>query len=197
MTTPDAERLLADFLAKNRDQLLRHARQVVHPTQRLDPEDVLQAASLDFFRYMKKRQQAFEEPGLMALARQCIETARNDQLKWQFAQKRRAELRAGPPPTSGLAPAADVTGPGTAAARNERADLRRQVLHAVLQQLSPVDRNILQLRIEDDQYYTFARIAGVLGSTEDAVRMRYRRAIDAMKPQLKELLGDDSMLGDG
>lgn len=195
MSIPETERLLADFLSRHREQLLRHARQVVHPTQRIDPEDVVQAASLDFFRYVRKRQQAFEDQGLLALARQCVETARNDQLRWQFAQKRRADLLARPQLDSSMAPPASATGPGTAAARNESRELRRQALHRVMQQLAPVDRHILQLRIDDEAYYTFARIAAVVGKSEDAVRMRYKRAIDAMKPQLEELLDDDSVLG--
>jgi len=190
MTSSNAEQLLADFLVRHRGMLLRYAHEIVRPTQRFDPEDVLQAASLNFYRYAQKRQQACNEPELLGLAIHCIKSALNEQLRWLYAEKRRAELRAEPTPTSGVAPAAPVTGPATAAVRNER----KQTVHRLMQQLAPVARQILQLRFEDEQYYTFARIATVLGQNENAVRMRYNRALEKMEPQLRILLKDDSIL---
>ncbi|HEX5053192.1 MAG TPA: sigma-70 family RNA polymerase sigma factor [Planctomycetota bacterium] len=179
------EQEIAEFLARNRAALLEHARYLVHTRPGIDPDDLVQAASLAFYRYWRERGEAIVDRGLLALAKQCVATALNDVVKWHQAKKR---PKADALPSSSLAPAARQTGPVTAANRNELAARVRAAMQLAFQELEPLDRSIIDLRMEDEDIHTFAAIGSMLGMTADAVRMRYQRAMKAIKPLLRDYL---------
>jgi RNA polymerase sigma factor (sigma-70 family) len=190
--THDLNRRLADFLADHRGELLEHARRELRGRCCLaDADDIVQAASIAFVLNLRPRQDVHVGSSLLVLARQCVETAINDQLKWQFAQKRCAERSVEPIAESGVA--SPATGPATAAARADRRQLRERALQQVLQELDPIARRVVQLRNLEPARFGFAQIGAILGTTEDAARMRYNRALEEMKPRLHDLLGDDSL----
>lgn len=190
---PAFEPLIGDFLAKHRPELLAHARWVMGSAPRgAEPEDIVQAASLSFCLYLRKQKQAVLDRGLLVLARQCIETAWSDLRKWQDARKRREQERAIALPSSHGAPPIEGPGPATAVAQHERSNSRREAVRQALAALDPLDRRIMQLRLEDEDTFTFAKIGELVCMKEDAVRMRYRRAVAWMKTELPHLLAGDS-----
>ncbi len=184
-TRDPLDQQIADFLARNRAAMLEHARFLVRTRPGIEAEDLVQSASLSFYRYWRGRGEAIVDRGLLALAKQCVGTALSDVVKWHEAQKR------GKPqalPTTDLVPPARHTGPVTAADRNERAERLRAAMAAALAELDPLDRRIIDLRMEDEDAYTFAAIGSMVGMTGDAVRMRYQRAMKEIKPVLREYL---------
>lgn len=193
---PSVAKRLLDFLEQNRPKMLAHAERILG---RQDPsisaEDVVQSAALSFYHYLRDRPDADLGDGLIALARRCIETAANDFRKsWRPRQPAGPGQRIVAMPASSLMPGDPQPGPRTDAIVGERRDRRHVALRAAIDKLEPLDRRILQMRVDDERHFTFARLAGLLGMTEAAVRMRYNRAIDRMKPVLKALLAGDSEL---
>ena len=187
---------LDEFLARHRGQLVEHARWVMRGVPRFaEPEDVVQAGALSFCLYLRKQQEAMVEHGLLTPARQCVETAMSDLLKFWQAQKRRPEIAAAPLPSSSISPAQEQTGPATSAGQHERQQRRQQAVQQVIKAMEPLDRRIMELRLEDEELFTFKRIGELVQMKEDAVRMRYRRAIQWMKARLPELLPGDSEFG--
>ncbi|MCA8975892.1 MAG: sigma-70 family RNA polymerase sigma factor [Planctomycetes bacterium] len=187
------EPFVGDFLARHRRQLLDHARWLMRGRPRLpDPEDVVQAASLSFCLYIRRQNHDVVDRGLLTLARQCVETALSDVIKWQAAKKRADEGRARQLPPSEVAPPVTGPGPATAAVNAERVGNRQRAVLDAMQTLDPLDRRIMELRLEDDDFFTFARIGELVGMQPDAVRMRYRRVIDRLKPVLLCSLAGDS-----
>ncbi len=191
--TEHADHLIAEVLVTHRAALIAHVRRLQRGPAAFEPEDIVQTAALDACRYLRRLGEVRDESGLIGLLKRCAETALQDQRKWQFAQKRRAaapEL-----PVDEVDPAADRTGPGTAAAKEEAQQRRRRALLSALQSLPPLDRRIVQMRMEDPPF-TFAQIGELVGMDGNAVRMRHTRAAEAMRPHLERALPDDSLLGE-
>lgn len=78
------------------------------------------------------------------------------------------------------APAADATGVVTGVARAERRDL----VHAALERLDPVDREILLLRGVEQR--SPGEVAETLGLAASAASMRYRRALERLRAELPD-----------
>ncbi|MEZ5967080.1 MAG: RNA polymerase sigma factor [Planctomycetota bacterium] len=82
--------------------------------------------------------------------------------------------------------------PESAAAQSEE----REHLRLALELIDPADREVLQMR--DYEGLTFVEIAARVESTEDAVRMRYRRAVGRLRGAVERLrVGQvDALLGE-
>lgn len=190
------EPLLTEFLQKNRSAMLEHARWLMRGLPKTaEPDDIVQAASLSFCLYLRRHRSAILDTGLKTLARRCVETALSDSRKWHLAEKRRSQAAAVDIPTSQLAPAAYGPGPATQAEQMERRRQREQAVRRAMDELDPLDRRIMELRLEDSEEFTFARIGELTDMTPDAVRMRYRRALDWMKTVIPDQLAGDSQFG--
>jgi DNA-directed RNA polymerase specialized sigma24 family protein len=184
------------FLVEQRSTMVSHARRVIGGLDVVvSPEDVVQSASLSFYHYLRKRPDADLGDGLMVLARRCVETAANDLRKWSRPRRVPSADRGGPVADSGSGLGDGRPGPLTQAMDRERRDSRQNAVREAMDGLEPLDRMILQLRVEDEDHFTFTRIAELVGTTPDAARMRYKRAVDRMRPLLRTLLAGDSELG--
>jgi RNA polymerase sigma-70 factor (ECF subfamily) len=157
---------------------------------RIDPDDILAEA---FLRARKRWPRFLAEgkmrsyPWLYRIVLDCLSDA------WRRATRDRRDVRADlpwPEESSiqlGLGLVATGSSPSEAAAREE---LRHQMNH-VLELLREKDREILWMRHHDG--LTHAEIADLLGLTENAVGVRYVRALERLR-QLWQRLHPDSEL---
>jgi RNA polymerase sigma-70 factor (ECF subfamily) len=196
---PDTDVLLDRSAAGDRharDQLLeRHRKKLKRMvavrmdrrlTARVDPSDVVQealaeaAARLD--DYLRDRPMPYY-PWLRRLA-----WIRLDRIHRRHTAGRRSVAREEPPelPEKSALELADrllanATDPLDAALKRER----RQRVRAALERLAATDREVLVLRFLER--LSTAETAAVLGTSENAVRLRHMRALD----RLRERLGGD------
>lgn len=170
------QRLLAEHLP----WIEQHVRHRLSPAVRRDGEtqDFVQEALVEVLRdgprFAVENVAAFR--GLLA---RIVENNLRDRMRHLHRDCRDLRRQRALPTDSVLqldAPARGVTEPPVQAERNERAAWMRLALEL----LGPDDREVIRLR--EWQGMTFADIAGVLASTEEAVRKRYHRAL----PRLAE-----------
>ena len=151
-----------------------------------EPEDLLQLAALSLHGYWRQRHDRFVDDNLLGLAKQCIATALSDLVKWHTAKKRSGAHGRQAFPDTANTPAHPKTGPATEAERNDRRAWIRSAIDAAIAQLEPLDQKILRLRNDDPDTSSFGQIGALIGMNADAVRMRYRRAMQRLRPLLAE-----------
>jgi RNA polymerase sigma-70 factor, ECF subfamily len=157
-----------------------------------DTDDIVQATLLQALR-TAPRFLVSDRNQFRGLLVRMVENALRVQANHQQRQKR--DIRREQPLTAmtsdtmlDLDPPAPSTNPGAAAERSET----REWVRLALELLDGDDREVIVLR--DYQEHTFGEIAVLLGSAEDTVRMRYRRAMPKLARTLTRLrqggLGD-------
>jgi RNA polymerase sigma factor (sigma-70 family) len=171
--------------AQVRKRLGRHLR------QRVDTQDIVQNTLLQLLR-TGPRFVCSDRAHLRALLARMVENTIRAQAHHATAEKRdlRRETPPGVPGTSGSvlildAAAATATEPGLAAEKGELRDWVRLALEL----LEPDDRNVILWREFDEE--PFAAIAARLGTSEDAARMRFQRALPRLAQKLRSLRGGD------
>jgi RNA polymerase sigma-70 factor (ECF subfamily) len=185
------------LLIQHRDRLKRMV--AVHLDRRLaarvDPSDIVQEALLDAYRelsdYLRRRPLPIY-PWLRQLAWERF-------LKWHRAhiivQKRSVGREEhwdlALPEESAVELAQRLIAPGTSPSRRLIREELRQRVRAVLEGMSPRDREILVMRHLEEM--SAAEIAAALGITERAAKARHTRALE----RLRSLLGEDSSAGEG
>jgi RNA polymerase sigma-70 factor (ECF subfamily) len=156
---------------------------------RVDASDVVQEALVDAARkltdYARDRPLPFY-PWLHRLATERLAAARRQHLRGA-RNVAREETGAFSRPDSSSRLIADRlvatdTTPGHALQREEQ----RLHLHAALQGLAPIDREILMMHYLDE--LSFPEIAAILGIGEGAAKMRHLRALR----RIRSLMGTDS-----
>jgi RNA polymerase sigma-70 factor (ECF subfamily) len=176
---------LQTLLEKHRERLRRMVdlRLDSKVSSRLDASDVVQEALFDASRkladYVRERPLPFY-PWLHRLAAEQVALAHRRHLR---TEGRSVAREAGdgfnwPDGSARLLVdrlIANDTTPGHALARQDR---RRQV-HAVLEQLTQADREVLVMRYLED--LTFPEIASILGIGEGAAKMRHLRALQRFR----------------
>lgn len=153
-----------------------------------DTDDIVQATLLQALR-SAPRFLVSDRDKLRGLLVRMTENALRVQANHAVRQKRDLRREVPMPASSGTAldldAAASSTGPEQAAERNEVRDWVRLALEL----LAPEDRIVILRRDYDER--SFAEIAAELGTTEDAVRMRHRRARPRLAATLLRLRRGD------
>lgn len=172
--------ILGRVIEEHRPRLLSMLRRRIDPSLKvkLDPEDILS----ETFLQARKRWPDFQKkelsnayPWLYRIALDCLIEA------WRRETRSRRDLRDEMPwpEQSSLQMAMGLihsgTSPTAAAARNEL----QERLRTVMGLLKDRDREILQMRHEDE--LTHAEIGAVLGITENAATVRYVRALQRLR----------------
>lgn len=186
-----ADRLTAWFV-RHRDQLRRMVafRLDDRLAARVDPSDVLQEAYLNARQRVGQLDERFAEAPLLWL-RQVTEQTLIDLHRRHLGAARRTankevslHAKAWGPETTSYSLAAILcagdSSPSNAAMREER----RNQLHEALEQMDPIDREVLALRHGEE--LSNAEIAELLGLTPTAASNRYIRALKRLKPLLQE-----------
>jgi RNA polymerase sigma-70 factor, ECF subfamily len=146
---------------------------------RVDASDVVQEALADAARkladYARDRPLPFY-PWLHRLAAERLAEVhrRHRQSKARSVAREEAHVFAWPDGSAQLMVnrlAANDTTPNHALIREEQ----RRLLHAALQELAPVDREVLMMHYLED--LSFGEIAAILGIGEGAAKMRHLRAL--------------------
>lgn len=183
---------LGKLLEQNRERLLAMVRRRLDPTlaARLDPEDILSEAFCEAQRrwsQFKGQSQVGPYAWLYRIVldrlieawRRETRPARDRRLEVPWPEHSTFQL--------GLRLVADNTSPSEAAERHEL----RQRVQRIMEALSPHDQEILWMRVFDQ--LSFRDIATVLGATENAVTVRYARALRRMKNLWREVNGTGSV----
>ena len=150
--------------------------------QRAETVDFVQDAMVEVLRYGPRFEVQDRDHFRNFLAR-VVENVMKDKAKWWNAQ-RRAMAREQPKQDVSITldqPANSAARPSVVAAKNER----EARLRLALELLAPEDREVLFLR--QWQELSFAEIADRVGSAENAVRMRFQRALPKLADTLKKL----------
>ena len=183
---------LAELFDRHREKLRRMVQLRLDPrlAGRVSTSDVLQEAYIDALKrvehYFEKPDQAFFGWLRLVVGQRIADVHRE-----HLAQKRNASRDV---PMHGGAPGADsaciaalllgsITSPSHAAARNE--SLVR--LEAALEQMDPIDREVLALRHFEELSNT--ETAEILGIEPPAASKRYVRALARLKQTLESLPG--------
>lgn len=176
---------LGELLQRDRERLRRAVALRLDPrlAGRVDPSDVLQEAHLEAATRLAEY---LRDPALpfflwlRLLTLQRLVTVHRRHLAAQGrAVGREVPLDRGVPPATSAALAARLLGDGTspsdAAARAEM----KQRLHAALDEMDPIDREVLTLR--HFEQLTTAETALELGISEEAAKKRHVRALKRLK----------------
>lgn len=174
---------LESFLVEHRPRLLAmlRGRMPTALSARLDAEDLLsdayvlarrkwtafrpeQWASLYAWLYHFDRDRLFDA------WRQHCRLARSPQWEVPWPEPSSAQLA--------LRLQANLTGPSTAAVRNEQ----HEALRKAIDELRPQDRELIKVR--HFEHLSFAEAAQILGITRNAANVRYVRALERLKKQL-------------
>lgn len=187
--TADAAARLAVHFTRHRDALRRMVafRLDERLARRLDPSDVLQEAYLNARQRIDQLDERFAHAPFLWL-RQIAEQTLIDLHRRHLGAERRSVTKefylsgAPGPQTTSLALAdllaADDPSPSGAAMREER----RTQLNAALDQMDPIDREVLALRHGEE--LSNAEVAELLSLTPTAASNRYIRALQRLKPLL-------------
>lgn len=155
--------------------------------QRLDPSDIVQETMLEATRRLPEYLKKPAVPFFVWLRQMGLERVIDQERRHLHARKRGAGREVGP----GDLPGSSVhvlarklighePGPDTAALRDER---RRQV-RAALERLAEADRVVLVLRYVEQ--LSLKEIAGVVQSSEAAVKVRHFRALKRLRALLED-----------
>jgi RNA polymerase sigma-70 factor (ECF subfamily) len=161
---------------------------------RIDPSDVLQEAYLEAFQRFPDYARAPDMPFFLWLRFLTAQRLLILHRRHLAAQARDAGREVsldggGMPEASSAALAAQLVGPQTTPSQVAvREETRRRLLDA-LNELDPVDREVLALR--HFEQLTNAEAARVLGLRESAASMRYARALLRLKDVLTGLPGGE------
>jgi RNA polymerase sigma-70 factor, ECF subfamily len=177
------------LLERHRDRLRRMIalRLDARLSARLDASDVVQEALVDAARkladYARDRPLPFY-PWLHRLAAERLAAVhrRHRRSKVRSVAREEADAFAFPDRSARLLVdnlAADDTTPTAALLREER----RQRVHAALQELPPIDREILMMHYLEG--LSFPDIAAILDIGEGAAKMRHLRALRHIRPILE------------
>jgi RNA polymerase sigma-70 factor (ECF subfamily) len=204
--SPDTDELLArsaqgdraahdQLLARHRARLRKMVAYRLDPRlqARVDPSDVVQEvlaeASRKLPEYLKKRPLPFY-PWLRQMAETRLLDLRRRHVDAQKRSVRREEPGVLALPDESAAELASrlVTSATSPSQRLVREEARQRV-QAALTQLSPRDRQILELRHLEQ--LSVAETAAVLGISEAAVKTRHVRALQRLRGLLDDLGGDE------
>lgn len=159
--------------------------------QRGEATDYLHDALLEFLRDAP-RFTVRDEAQLRSLLARVLENTLRDKHEW-FRAKRRFLAAAVPLPTDSVLDlntgAVQSNTPSREASREEA----RAWIRLALELLDPEDRQVLVMR--DYEERSFVDIAKELGSTPDAIRMRWQRAVSRLASELGRLRANRA--GDG
>jgi RNA polymerase sigma-70 factor (ECF subfamily) len=150
-----------------------------------DTQDFVQEAMVQVLEYGPRFELADEEHFRRLLARIVENTLR---ARHRFIHQQRRDVDREKPIGSGTVlrldqPRDEVTRPSVHADRNERIAWVRLAMEL----LPPADREVLWMKDMDG--LTFAQIGERLESKEDAMRMRYNRALPKLARKVAELKG--------
>jgi RNA polymerase sigma-70 factor (ECF subfamily) len=149
--------------------------------------DYVHDALVEVLRYAPRFVTA-DRARFRSLLARIIENVLRDRHDW-YTAKRRALCRERPLPSGSVLDLDlrhdSVTRPSQEAVRHER----EAMVRLALELLDPDDRKVILLRQWDE--LPFAEIAAQTGFTEDAARMRFRRALPKLAEKVAELFGDD------
>jgi RNA polymerase sigma-70 factor (ECF subfamily) len=186
------EEALATIVEREADWIAAHVRRRLGPLlrRRHETQDIVQMTLVEVLRG-SPRFVVSDRAHLRALLAKMVENVLRMQAHHDQAQKR--DLRRETPPRTGetvlhLDPASDGTRPEDAAARTEMRDWVRLALEL----LEPDDRDVVLLR--EFEALSFAEIGARLRLSEDAARMRHRRAMPKLAQTLVRLR--DGRLGE-
>lgn len=187
---------LGRWMAEYRDRLLRIARFRLDPrlAGRVDPEDVLQEA---YLAAAQRRHHFFSDAGqspLVWLRLILIQTMSDLHRRHLAAQQRDIRREQGPsasPDGTSLSMAARLAGSLTSPSEALQREERGRRLAAALEQMPPLDREILALRHFEE--LSNREAAEALGIEQKAASIRYVRALKRLRGLLSELFGSSEM----
>jgi RNA polymerase sigma-70 factor (ECF subfamily) len=177
---------LADVFASHRERLCRMVQFRLHPTlqRRVDPDDVLQEAWIDAVKRIDSYREQDDPSAYLWLRLIVGQTLVDLHRKHLGAKKRDAHqevplTRLAGPHVDSQTMSAHLTGgltsPTQAAARDEAAGM----LQDVLDEMDPIDREVLVLRHLEE--HTNAEVAKILGLQPSAASNRYVRALARLR----------------
>ncbi|GIW93080.1 MAG: hypothetical protein KatS3mg110_1121 [Pirellulaceae bacterium] len=184
-------RELSEALVRNRDRLLRMVAIRMDPVlqRRIDASDVVQEAYLEaarrFGEYKEQRMSLFVWLRLL-VAQKLVQLHRQHCVVQGRDIRREITAYACPQASSGWLAEWLVDSRSSPSVRVARAELVASVREA-LEQLPPLDREVLALR--HFEQLTHTEIAESLGTTVDAARKRYLRALKRLASAVQPLLG--------
>ncbi len=151
-----------------------------------ETQDYVQEAMIEVLRYGPRFVMA-DKARFRSLLARIIENMLRDKHDW-YTAKRRAIQKERPIPSDSILdldrPRQSVTRPSQAAGRRERESWVRLALEF----LDPDDRKVILLRQWDG--LSFAEIGERIGLSEDAARMRLKRALPKLAKQVEQLRQD-------
>lgn len=173
-----------EIMLRHRDRLRRMVDVRMHPRLqgRVDASDVIQETFIEAARVLKNGQQNQDIPvylWLRRLANQKLIQAHRQHLQAVGRDARREQAQVAEPQASSVSIAryliGNFTSPSLQAIRQER----ESMLQRGLEQLEPLDREVLALR-------HFEQLGGpesaeILGISHDAVKKRYIRALEKLQ----------------
>jgi RNA polymerase sigma-70 factor (ECF subfamily) len=188
------------LLEAHRDRLRRMVALRLNPRMRgrVDPSDVIQEAYIDATRGLKE----FADRGEMSLflwlrwlTAMKLNEAHRIHLGYQIRDAAREVSIDGNalPQASSAAIAAHLIGRESSASGRAMRKERTSQLQAALEQLEPLDREVLALRHFEE--LSNAEIAHALGIGESAASKRYARAIRRLRKLLSEMPGGVAEFG--
>ncbi|MCA8952080.1 MAG: sigma-70 family RNA polymerase sigma factor [Planctomycetes bacterium] len=175
------QRLIAEHLP----WIERHVRRKLSAVLRRDgdTQDFVQEALVEVLRdgprFVVENRAAFR-----ALLARIVENNLRDRFRHLHRDRRDVRRQRAIPSDSVLmldGPARTITEPPVHAERSER----QAWMRLALEMLSPDDREVIRLRVWEGR--TFADIGTVLNLGDEAVRMRYRRALPRLAEKLELL----------
>jgi RNA polymerase sigma-70 factor (ECF subfamily) len=180
---------VAQLMEEHRARLLGMVARRIDPSlaRRIDPQEILTEAFLEAQRrypQFKRQSQIAEFPWLYGITRDCLIEA------WRRHTRECRDIhRDAPwPEESAMQLAAGLIDTGTTPSQAFARQELRDRIRALLQLLSPQDREILWMRTFDDLSYE--DIATVLGITKNAATVRYVRALRRLKELWDQLPGN-------
>lgn len=173
-----------EIMFRHRDRLRRMVDVRMHPRLqgRVDASDVIQETFIEAARVLKNGQQNQDIPvylWLRRLANQKLIQAHRQHLQAVGRDARREQAQVAEPQASSVSIAryliGNFTSPSLQAIRQER----ESMLQRGLEQLEPLDREVLALR--HFEQLSGPESAEILGISHDAVKKRYIRALEKLQ----------------
>lgn len=173
-----------EIMLRHRDRLRRMVDVRMHPRLqgRVDASDVIQETFIEAARVLKNGQQNQDIPvylWLRRLANQKLIQAHRQHLQAVGRDARREQAQVAEPQASSVSIAryliGNFTSPSLQAIRQER----ESMLQRGLEQLEPLDREVLALR--HFEQLSGPESAEILGISHDAVKKRYIRALEKLQ----------------
>ena len=187
---PQSDEQLAELFTRHRDHLIRMVQFRIDErlAQRLDPLDIVQEAFLNAQKRLHHVAEGCAVPVLVWL-RQITEQTLIDLARRHLGAQQRAankevslgQAAVGHTTSTSLAAmlVGNLSSPSQAALREER----RSLLEQALEQMDPIDREVLALRHFEE--LSNSEVAEILGLSPTAASNRYVRALERLKQILQ------------